>query len=107
MGGLGTEPEAFMVPSGMKSRDGGCGEKQGWGNHHGGPQTHFFSEPSRALHLYSSPTPLQCKGGEFERIGVQSSGKENDLVTLEAHEELWQRIPDERDKNRLEEILSI
>lgn len=53
----------------------------------GGPQTHFFSEPSRALHLYSSPTPLQCKGGEFERIGVQSSGKENDLVTLEAHEE--------------------
>lgn len=81
MGGLRTEPEAFMVPSDMESRDGGC---EGWGDHSGVPQRPLVPETSRALHLYSSPTSLQCKGVELRRAGVQSSGKENDSVNLEA-----------------------
>lgn len=84
MGGLGTEPEAFMVLSDMKSRDGGCGEKQRWGSHHGVPQRPLSPEISRALNLYSFPGSLQCKGGELRRAGVQPSGKENDSVNLEA-----------------------
>lgn len=72
-----------MVPSSMKSKDGECGEKQGWGNHLRVPQTPLVPEPSRALHLYSSPTPLQCKGVELRRAGVQPSGKENNSVNLE------------------------
>lgn len=84
MGGLGAEPEAFMVLSDMKSRDGGCGEEQRWGNHLGVLQRPLIPEASRALHLYSSPSSVQCQGGELRRAGVQPSGKENDSVNLGA-----------------------
>lgn len=97
MGGLRTEPEVFMVPTDKKSRDGGTTM---------GCPRHLWSLSHHGLCICIHPQ-LLCSAREQswgERV-FSPLGRKMTLSTWNLMKRPWQRIPDERDKNRLEEIL--